>query len=208
VLFLDELPEFRRNVLELLRQPLEDGSVHLVRARGGATFPARFALVAAMNPCPCGWLGHPVRPCLCDPSRVERYRGRISGPLLDRIDLQVAVSPVVPGPWTEGEGGAETGAVRLRVLEARERQRARFGDGGPLCNADMGPRELRRFLRIPRGVADLLQRAQDRLGLSPRAYHRLLKVTRTVADLGGHEEIRQEHAAEAIQFRELDRPVP
>jgi magnesium chelatase family protein len=206
VLFLDELPEFRRSVLELLRQPLESGAVRLVRARGAVDFPARVSLVASMNPCPCGFLGHPTRDCRCDPGAVHRYRGRISGPLLDRIDLQVPVSPTVPGLWA-GPAGEATEAVRARVLRARKTQRDRFGPDGPACNADMGPRSLRRHLDVRVGVAALLQRAQDRLGLSPRAYHRLLKVARTIADLEGAGTLREEHAAEAIHFRELDRPV-
>ncbi|HSG49267.1 MAG TPA: YifB family Mg chelatase-like AAA ATPase, partial [Longimicrobiales bacterium] len=164
VLFLDELPEFRRNVLELLRQPLEDGVVHLVRARGAMSFPAHFTLVAAMNPCPCGWLGHPTRSCLCDPTQVARYRGRVSGPLLDRIDLQVAASPVVPGPWDPDPTAEGSEVVRGRIARARERQRHRFGPHGPVVNGDMGPRELRRWVRVPAGVAALLQQAQDRLG--------------------------------------------
>jgi magnesium chelatase family protein len=205
VLFLDELPEFRRNVLELLRQPLEDGVVRIVRARGATTFPARFALVAAMNPCPCGLMGHPVNPCRCDPSAVARYRARVSGPLLDRVDLQVAVSATVPGLWEEGPGPECSATVRSRIVEARERQRSRFGEAGPGANAQMGPEEIRRCMRVPASVAGLLQHAQDRLGLSARAYHRILKVSRTIADLAGAERIRDEHAAEAIHFRELDR---
>ncbi|UCC26823.1 MAG: YifB family Mg chelatase-like AAA ATPase [Gemmatimonadales bacterium] len=206
VLFLDELPEFRRRALELLRQPLESGSVRLARARGAFEFPARVTLVAAMNPCPCGFLGHPSRECRCGPAAIERYRGRVSGPLLDRIDLQVTVSPVVAGLW-EGPPGEGTQPVRERVRRARDRQRGRFGETGPSCNAEMDPALLREHVEVPRGVAGLLQRAQDRLGLSPRAYHRLLKVARTLADLEGVDGIREEHAAEAIHFRELDRPV-
>jgi magnesium chelatase family protein len=206
VLFLDELPEFRRNVLELLRQPLEDGVVHLVRARGPITFPARFTLVGAMNPCPCGYRGHPVRECTCEPTAVARYRGRISGPLLDRIDLQVPVSAVVPELHAE-EDSESSASIRERVVEARERQRNRLVGTDASCNGELGPGDLRRSVRVPRAVASLLQRAQDRLGLSARAYHRLIKVSRTLADLAGEAEIREEHAAEAIHFRELDRPV-
>ena len=208
VLFLDELPEFRRSALELLRQPMEQGSIHLVRARASVRFPACFTLVAAMNPCPCGDLGHPVRPCRCDPSQVLRYRSRISGPLLDRIDLQVPVG-VVPASLMADGGPAPEGsaAVRERVRAARERQWSRFAGTGVGSNAEMGPGELRRHVSVPRGVARLLQRAQDRLGLSPRAYHRLLKVARTVADLDGRDPIAEADAAEAIHFREMDRPV-
>lgn len=208
VLFLDELPEFRRSVLELLRQPLEDGVVRLARARGTVRFPARVTLLAAMNPCPCGYLGHPVRECRCDPGRIHRYRGRVSGPLLDRVDLQVGVAATVEGLW-EGDGRPveDSAAVRRRVEAARAVQRGRSGTGVPPLNALLTPSALRRVARPGTGVIRLLQRAQDRLGLSPRAYHRILKVARTVADLDGEEEIRERHAAEAIHFRELDRPV-
>ena len=206
VLFLDELPEFRRNVLELLRQPLEDGHVVLVRARGTLRFPARLLLVAAMNPCPCGYEGSDR--CTCDPGRIARYRGRVSGPLLDRIDLHVPVRAVPVASLREGgrlgEGSSD---VRSRVVEARERQRRRFSEGPVTCNAEMGHAELRRYVPVPRPVAALLQHALDRLGLSARAYHRILKVARTVADLEGAAELAESHAAEAIQYRDLDRSI-
>ncbi|HSM06378.1 MAG TPA: YifB family Mg chelatase-like AAA ATPase [Longimicrobiales bacterium] len=207
VLFLDELPEFRRSALELLRQPMEQGAIQLVRAQGAVRFPARFTLVAAMNPCPCGDLGHPTRPCRCDPSQILRYRSRISGPLLDRVDLQVPVG-VVPAEVLGGGIPPEaSGPVRERVRAARERQWSRFAGTPTRSNAEMGPGELRRHVPVPRSVARLLQHAQDRLGFSPRAYHRLLKVARTVADLDGRERIGEADAAEAIHFREMDRPV-
>jgi len=207
VLFLDELPEFRRSSLELLRQPIEEGRIHLVRARGAMEFPARFTLVAAMNPCPCGDRGHPSRSCGCDPSQVRRYRGRLSGPLLDRIDLQVPVTGVSAAQLASRTSGEGSASVRSRVRAARERQWQRFAGRGLGCNAEMGPGELRALVPVPRGVARLLQHAQDRLGLSPRAYHRILKVARTLADLAGDPDVLETHAAEAIHFRELDRPA-
>ncbi len=206
VLFLDELPEFRRNVLESLRQPLEDGWVVLARARYRVRYPARFMLAAAMNPCPCGYFGDGRDRCTCDPAGVARYRSRVSGPLLDRIDLHVPVPPVpfrklaARGP---GEGSAR---IRARVVQARRVQEERFRRvPGVFANGQMGAAEIRRFCRASPEVARLLQRALERLGLSARAYHRILKVARTVADLEGEEEIGPAHVAEAIQYRGLDR---
>jgi len=206
VLFLDELPEFRRNVLEGLRQPLEDGLVTLSRAAMSLTYPARFTLVAAMNPCPCGHHGDPARDCRCDAGLVERYLSRVSGPLLDRIDLQLRV-PAVPAAALSGDSTEESSAgVRARVEAARARQRARFGSTPGLhANAHMGPRELRRFCRLEAPAEALLRTALTRLGLSARAYHRVLKVARTIADLAGAELVDQTHVAEAIQYRCLDR---
>jgi magnesium chelatase family protein len=209
VLFLDELPEYRRNVLEALRQPLEDGHVVLSRARISLRFPARFMLVAATNPCPCGWFGDGTDRCLCDPTTVSRYRARISGPLLDRIDLHVPVGRVAFQELEGTEAGAESPAVRERVREARSRQRRRFRScDGVHSNGQMGPGEIRRFCRPSPEVARLLQRALDHLKLSARAYHRILKVARTVADLEGCGEIAPSHVAEAIQYRSLDRASP
>lgn len=205
VLFLDELPEFRRHVLEVLRQPLEDGWVTLARARATLRFPARILLVAAMNPCPCGHRGDGTGRCICDDGTVTRYRARISGPLLDRVDLHMTVSPVPVSALRErgqGEGSAE---VRERVLAARARQRARFAGTHVTCNAEMGPAELRRHLRISAPVAALLQRSLDRMHLSARAYHRILKLALTLADLEGCGGVRERHAAEAVQYRVLDR---
>jgi magnesium chelatase family protein len=206
ILFLDELPEFSRRVLETLRQPLESGWVQLVRARERVRFPARFNLVAAMNPCPCGKLGDPIRPCGCDATHVSRYRGRISGPLKDRIDLHLEVTPV---PFEEldrqrpGEGSA---MVRSRVVRARQIQSRRFADRpGVRVNGQMGPRELDRHARPGPRARKLLAAAVDQLGLSSRAAHRILKVGRTIADLDGAEVVARDHVSEAIHYRILDR---
>ena len=186
VLFLDELPEFRRHVLEVLRQPLEEGTVSISRAGGPVRFPARFVLVAAMNPCFCSYWGDGSDRCVCDPARIARYRARVSGPLMDRIDLHVEV-PAVPFSELSAEGNGESSAVvRKRVIAARDLQRVRFADTtGISCNAHMGPAELRLHACPDADVLMLLQRAIDRLSLSARAYHRLLKVSRTIADLDG-----------------------
>jgi len=206
VLFLDELAEFRRNVLDVLRQPLEEGFVHLSRARGAVRFPSRILLAAAMNPCPCGYWGDGSDRCLCDPGQVARYLGRVSGPLLDRIDLHLQV-PRVPFEALEGGRSAIGSAeIRSRVARARQLQQARFADTpGVHANGQMRPGELRRWCRPSREVTRLLQGAVDRLGLSARAYHKILKVARTIADLDGAEAIGAEHAAEALQYRYLDR---
>jgi magnesium chelatase family protein len=209
VLFLDELPEYRRNVLEALRQPMEDGEVLLARARVSLRFPCRFALVAAMNPCPCGFFGDGLDRCTCDPAQVVRYLARVSGPLLDRIDIHV---PVVRVPFQDmkddGRRG-ESDSVRHRVTRARKLQQARFGEDSTIhCNGQMGPRELRSFCRPTREVAALLQKAMSSLALSARAYHRILKVARTIADLEAAPEVAPRHIGEAIQYRSLDRKRP
>ena len=206
VLFLDELPEFRRNVLEVLRQPLEDGVVTLSRAAVSLTFPARFMLAAAMNPCPCGYLGDPLHSCRCAEVDIERYRSRVSGPLLDRIDIHLEV-PTVPYRDLVGAGAEEPSAtVRQRVELARVRQRERFRQcSGLHANAHMSARDLRRFCQLPEAVERLLREAVARLGLSARAYHRVIKIARTIADLSGAEELSTSHVSEAIQYRSLDR---
>lgn len=201
VLFLDELAEFRRNVLEILRQPLEDGSVHLSRARGAERFPSRFLLVGAMNPCPCGFHGVDDR-CLCDPATVARYQGRVSGPLLDRLDLHVELAPTSFRSLSEASRGEPTEVVRARVARARALQAERFGSvAGVHANGQMDVATLRRFVEVPPQVADVFRQAVDHRGLSARAYHRVLKVARTIADLDGSDEIRREHAYEALLFR-------
>jgi len=203
VLFLDELPEFDRHVLEVLREPLESGRITISRAARQAEFPARFQLVAAMNPCPCGYLGHPNGRCHCTAEQVSRYRGKISGPLLDRIDLHIDV-PSVPREVLRSETQRENSeTVRSRVEAARNRQQARAGKP----NAALKNREVERHCRLAEADIRLLEQAIDRLGLSARAYHRILKVARTIADLAGADEIQTAHLAEAIGYRRLDRPV-
>jgi len=205
VLFLDELPEVRRDALEALRQPLEEGEVTVARARATHTFPARFALVAAMNPCPCGHQGDPRNECACSARQVERYRGRVSGPLLDRIDLHVEV-PAVALSDLQGRAGERSEAVAARVAAARDRQRRRLGGTteSPV-NAAMGPEEIRQLASPDAAGQALLDAAFERLGLSVRAIHRVLKVARTIADLAGSDAVRAPHVAEAIQYRTLDR---
>lgn len=208
VLFLDELPEYRRNVLEALRQPLEDGEVRLSRVRGAERFPARFLLAGAMNPCPCGYWGDGSDRCRCEPEHVARYRARVSGPLLDRLDLHVEVG-AVPFASLAGETrGETTAAVRARVEKARACQVERFsGCAGVYANAQMDAALLRRFASPRPRVAGLLQDAVER-GLSARAYHRVLKVARTLADLDGRSEVSRDDALEALNYRALDRAVP
>ena len=206
VLFLDELPEFRRNVLEVLRQPLEDGVVTLSRAAMSLTYPARFMLAAAMNPCPCGYSGDPTHSCNCGPLAIERYRSRISGPLLDRIDIHLEVPAVAYGDIVGEQSGETSAAIRARVEQARSVQRDRFRDRpGVHANAHMSTRDLRRHCRLSPPVEAMLRQAVGRLGLSARAYHRVLKIARTIADLAGAGELGTAHVSEAIQYRSLDR---
>jgi magnesium chelatase family protein len=206
VLFLDEIPELRRTVLESLRQPLEDGVVQLGRARLTITYPARFMLVAAMNPCPCGYHGDGYARCTCHAGQIERYRARISGPLLDRIDLQIEVPALGPAELADLRPAEPSARIRERVTTARERQRERFRrHHGLYANAHMGVREVHEFCRIDQGAEVLMRTAVRRLGLSARAYHRVLKLARTIADLAGVDAIAVPHVAEAIQYRSLDR---
>ncbi|MGX5820801.1 YifB family Mg chelatase-like AAA ATPase [Chitinophaga lutea] len=198
VLFLDELPEYKRSVLEVLRQPMEERKVTISRARTTLDFPAGFMLVASMNPCPCGYYNHPDKDCTCMPGAVQKYLNRISGPLLDRIDLHVEVTPVSPMLDDTGESSA---VIRQRVLAARQLQMQRFHH----ANVAMNVREIRQFCRLPADAIRLLESAMQRLQLSARAYDRILKVARTIADLAGEEHIRAPHIAEAIQYRTLDR---
>ncbi|MDP2810263.1 MAG: YifB family Mg chelatase-like AAA ATPase [Rhodocyclaceae bacterium] len=200
VLFLDELPEFGRGVLEALREPLETGRIHVARAARRAEFPARFQLVAAMNPCPCGWLGHPNGKCRCTPDQVAKYRGKLSGPLIDRIDLMIEVPSVTEAELTArgpGGSGEPSAAVRTRVTRSREIQLARQG----MSNARLAPDGIDRFCKPDEQGAALLKQAMTRLLLSARAYHRILKVARTIADLAGDTNIRSPHVAEAIHYR-------
>ncbi len=206
VLFLDELPEFARNVLEVLRQPLEDQKVTVSRSKLSVEFPASFMLVCAMNPCPCGNYGNPIQECTCSTIQIQKYAGKISGPLLDRIDIHVEVPAVKYSELASKRTGESSLSIRNRVVIARGLQDRRFtGRNGVYCNSDMGPAELREFCVLDAGGAELLRSAMGKLGLSARAYDRILKVGRTIADLAGSETIRPEHLAEAIQYRSLDR---
>lgn len=207
VLFLDELPEFDRHVLEVLRQPLEEGTVTISRAARTVRFPARFTLVAAMNPCPCGYEGHPDRECVCPPYAVRKYRAKISGPLLDRIDMHIEVPALSLAELTEDPPpGEKTAEVRDRVLAARALQQERLGSGGAGANARMNGKEVKAHCKLDAKSKALLKAAVSRLGLSARSFDRILKVSRTIADLAGSESLREEHVAEAVGYRTLDRP--
>ncbi|PYV31740.1 MAG: magnesium chelatase [Acidobacteria bacterium] len=205
VLFLDELPEFQRNVLEVLRQPLEDGTVTIARAAMSLTFPARFMLAAAMNPCPCGFLNDPSRECSCTPPMIQRYVSKISGPLLDRIDIHVDMPAVQYRELRENAGGEASDAIRDRVIRARRRQLLRYQGEKIYSNAQMSPRQIRKYCNIPPDCERLLESAMTRLGLSVRAHDRILKVARTIADLEAAESIGTAQISEAIQYRSLDR---
>lgn len=206
VLFLDELPEFKRSVLEVLRQPMEDRVVTIARAKQTIEFPANFMLVAAMNPCPCGYYNHPTQDCTCQPGSVEKYLNKISGPLLDRIDLHVEVVPVPFEELSKKSAGENSKEVRRRVMKAREIQIERFAKIPEVySNAQMTTKLIQQYCRLDDECSKLLKQAMDRLNLSARAYDRILKVSRTIADLADSEDIRPEHLAEAIQYRSLDR---
>jgi len=206
VLFLDELPEFKRTVLEVMRQPMEERRVTISRAKQSLDFPASFMLIASMNPCPCGYFNHPEKECSCGPQVVQRYLNKISGPLLDRIDLHVEVTPVPFSELSDQRSSEHSDAVRARVIKAREIQAKRYeGNDGVYCNAQMSSKMLKEICAITSVGQNLLKTAMDRLNLSARAYDRILKVSRTIADLAGSEDIKPEHLAEAIQYRSLDR---
>ncbi len=205
VLFLDELPEFGRNVLEVLRQPLEDKTITISRAKYSVEYPANFTLVAAMNPCPCGYYNHPTKECSCAPSAIHRYFSRISGPLLDRIDMHIEVTPVAIGDMNSPREEETSDAIRERVIRARNIQSERFAGLGIHSNAMMNSRMLREFCRLDAEARSLLERAMERLSLSARAYDRIIKVARTIADLDGAAEIGASHISEAITYRTLDR---
>ncbi|HEY5893904.1 MAG TPA: ATP-binding protein [Chthoniobacterales bacterium] len=207
VLFLDELPEFKRSTLEVLRQPLEDGRVTISRAAGSMTFPAGFMLVAAMNPCPCGYFGDPKRDCRCAPGQVERYRQRISGPLLDRIDIHIEVPAVEFKELSSRESAEPSTSIRERIERARSLQKKRFAGAAKhiTCNARMTSRQIKSHCQLGEDASELLHMAMSSLHLSARAYDRILKVSRTIADLAGSDHITVEHLGEAIQYRTLDR---
>jgi magnesium chelatase family protein len=205
VLFLDELPEFSRSAMEALRQPVEDGLVTISRASTRVTFPANFMFVAAMNPCPCGFYGHPTKPCNCSSSMITHYLGRVSGPLLDRVDLHVEVLAVDYRSLAARVPGESSAVVRERVMRAREIQRARFGNTGVYCNAQIPRSLLEKFCPLTPAAERLLAIAFDKLRLSARGYDRVLKVARTIADLDGSGSIDTAHISEAVQYRTLDR---
>lgn len=205
VLFLDELPEFHRDTMEVLRQPLEDATVTISRVSGSVTYPSSIMLVAAMNPCPCGYFGHPTRACVCSPSAVDRYLGKISGPLLDRLDLHVEVPPVEFDVLSSSDKAESSARIRERVNAARELQNQRFRGTGITCNARITPDLLHEVCRLSPGAQTLLKTAFERMGLSARAFDRVLKISRTIADLDNCDTIEPRHAAEAVQYRALDR---
>jgi magnesium chelatase family protein len=206
VLFLDELPEFKRTVLEVLRQPLEERKITISRAKFSVEYPASFMLVASMNPCPCGYYNHPEKDCVCSPGVVQKYLNKISGPLLDRIDLHVEVTPVPFSELSNKRISESSATIRERVVDARKIQEARYKmSEGVYCNAQMSSKQIRELCIINEAGQTLLKTAMERLGLSARAYDRILKVARTIADLDKSENIETEHLAEAIQFRSLDR---
>ena len=206
ILFLDELPEFNRSVLEVLRQPLEDRHINISRARFAVDYPAGFMLVASMNPCPCGFYNHPTRPCVCPPGAVQKYLNRISGPLLDRIDIQIEITPVPFEKISEQEPSESSAVVRDRVIKAREIQKKRFEAYDSIhCNAQMNSRHLHQYAVPDSNGLSLLKNAMQRLNLSARAYDRILKLSRTIADLDESENIKSNHLAEAINYRNLDR---
>jgi magnesium chelatase family protein len=206
VLFLDELPEFKRTVLEVMRQPMEERKVTISRAKVALEFPASFMLIASMNPCPCGFYNHPEKECTCPPGAVQKYLNKISGPLLDRIDLHVEVTPVAFSELSSVNRSEKSESIRARVLRAREMQAERYkNNDGVYCNAQMSSKMLKEICVITQAGSNLLKVAMERLNLSARAYDRILKVSRTIADLAGSEDIKVEHLAEAIQYRSLDR---
>lgn len=207
VLFLDELPEFRRDVLEGLRQPLEDGSVSLARVHGNLAFPSRPMLVAAANPCPCGYFGNESRPCTCPSAAITHYRARLSGPLLDRFDLQLFLDPVTYEEYRATDQAESSAVVRRRVERARQVQANRLAGTGVSCNAELSPAQVRRYCRLPVGGEQLMRNAMERLGLSLRGHDRVLKMARTIADLVGADQIELPHLAEALQYRGINERI-
>lgn len=205
VLFLDEMPEFGRSVLEVLRQPLEDRKIAISRAKYSVEYPANFMLIASMNPCPCGYYTHPTKECTCSAASVHRYMAHISGPLMDRIDMHIEVVPVLLSEISSSERGESSSEIRKRVIKARNIQQERFKGLNIHCNAMMNSAMLRRFAPLDKGCRALLEMAMSRLNLSARAYDRIIKLARTIADIEGKESIEPTHISEAIGYRSLDR---
>lgn len=205
VLFLDEMTEFKRDVLEVLRQPLEDGTVTIARAQASLTFPASFILIAAMNPCPCGWYGDYFRPCSCNPTQIQRYMKRVSGPLLDRIDIHIEVPRLDPEKLTAVPTGEPSEKIRARANEARDRQLHRYRGEPIFSNAELNSRMMKQYCVLPHDAEELLKNAIRKLGFTARAYDRIRKISRTIADLAGRDDIRVEDVAEAVTLRNLDK---
>lgn len=205
MLFLDELPEFSRTAMEVLRQPMEDGTVTISRVAGTLSYPCSVMVVAAMNPCPCGYYGHPVKQCTCAPGAVSKYLARVSGPLLDRLDLHIEVAPVAYEDLSSQGHEEPSSAIRTRVDRARKLQQERYDGLGVNSNSALTAPLVSRFCPMTEAASALLRRAFDSMGLSARAYDRILKVSRTIADLDGEEKIGRAHVAEAVQYRSLDR---
>ena len=206
MLFLDELPEFKRTVLEVMRQPLEERRITIARAKFSIEYPSSFMLIASMNPCPCGYFNHPEKECVCPPGMVQKYLSKVSGPLLDRIDIHIEVTPVNFDQLSDTRKAESSEHIRERVMLAREIQEKRFAENeGIYCNAQMSSTKVRNVCEISTAGQNLLKTAMNKLQLSARAYDRILKVARTIADLSASEEIKIEHLAEAIQYRSLDR---
>ena len=207
VLFLDEFPEFKTNVLNSMRQPLEDGHVTISRVTHSITFPARFMLIAAMNPCPCGYWGDSRRACSCSGTQIRKYRAKVSGPLLDRMDIHIEVPPITVKELSIEREEEPSEKIRERVVGAHGIQEERFRGKKIYLNAHMPPRMIKKYCAVSDGGRTLLERAVEKFGLSPRAYHRILKVARTIADLESKEHIEEPHLAEAIQYRALDKRI-
>lgn len=205
VLFLDELPEFKKDTLEVLRGPLEDAIINISRVNASLTYPCNFMFVASMNPCPCGFFGSKEKECTCSPSAIEKYMGKISGPLLDRIDIQIEVAPVKYEKLENEEKPECSESIKQRVNDARKIQQVRYKGNGIYSNAQLTPKLLAKYCKLSKEGKEILQNAFEKLGLSARAYGRILKVARTIADLDKSENIKMEHIAEAIQYRSLDK---
>jgi magnesium chelatase family protein len=205
VLFLDEIPEFAKNVLEVLRQPMEDGKISISRANGSFTFPAKFMMVASMNPCPCGYLGDPTHECSCNQGQIDKYLNKISGPLLNRIDMQLEVRPVRYDDLKNNSSEESSAEIKKRIVMARNIQKERYCNIGIMTNSELSGKYILKYCKINNESETLLKNAFETLGLSARAYNKILKVARTIADLDGDEDIHTKHIAEAIQYRNLDR---